>query len=38
LLLLKRGEAGVAFTNVALSVVFGLLIAWFGYELTARAA
>ena len=38
LLLLKRGEAGVAFTNVAISIVVGLLVAWLGYEMTARSA
>lgn len=38
LLLLKRGEALVAFANVTVSVVFGLLIAWLGYEMTARGA
>ncbi|MDY6949058.1 MAG: fluoride efflux transporter CrcB [Pseudomonadota bacterium] len=38
LLLLKRGEAGVAITNVVISVVVGLLVAWLGYELTARSA
>ena len=36
LLLLKRGEAGVAIANVAISVVVGLLVAWLGYEITAR--
>lgn len=38
LLLLKRGEAGVAFINVVVSVVVGLLVAWLGYELSARSA
>lgn len=38
LLLLKRGEAGVAFSNVVISVVVGLLVAWLGYEMTARSA
>lgn len=38
LLLLKRGEAAVALTNVVVSVVIGLLVAWLGYELTARSA
>ena len=38
LLLLKRGEAGVAIANVAISVAVGLLVAWLGYELTARSA
>lgn len=38
LLLLKRGAAGVAFANVAISVVIGLLLAWLGYEMTARGA
>lgn len=38
LLLLKRGEAGVAFANVAISVVVGLLVAWLGYEVTTRSA
>lgn len=38
LLLLKRGEAGVAIANVVVSVVAGLLVAWLGYELTARTA
>lgn len=38
LLLLKRGEAGVAVANVAVSVIVGLLVAWLGYEMTARSA
>lgn len=38
LLLLKRGEAGVAVANVLVSVVVGLLLAWLGYELAARSA
>lgn len=38
LLLFKRGEAGVAFANVVVSVVVGLLVAWLGYELSARSA
>jgi CrcB protein len=38
LLLLKRGEAGVAFANAVASVVVGLVVAWLGYELTARSA
>lgn len=38
LLLLKRGETGVAVANVVVSVVVGLLVAWLGYELTARSA
>lgn len=38
LLLLKRGEAGVAIANVVISVVVGLLVAWLGYEITARTA
>ena len=38
LLLLKRGETGVAFANVAVSIVVGLLVAWLGYEMTARTA
>ena len=38
LLLLKRGEAAVAFSNVVISVVVGLLVAWLGYEMTARSA
>jgi CrcB protein len=38
LLLLKRGETGVALTNVVVSVVVGLLVAWLGYEMTARSA
>lgn len=38
LLLLKRGEAAVALTNVVISVVVGLLVAWLGYEVTARSA
>ncbi len=38
LLLLKRGEAGVAVANVVVSVVVGLLVAWLGYEITARSA
>jgi fluoride exporter len=36
LLLLKRGEAGVAVANVVVSIVVGLLVAWLGYEITAR--
>ncbi|HEY0942786.1 MAG TPA: fluoride efflux transporter CrcB [Steroidobacter sp.] len=38
LLLLKRGDAGVAFANVAISVVIGLLVAWLGYGMAARGA
>lgn len=38
LLLFKRGEAGVALANVVVSIVVGLLVAWLGYELTARSA
>lgn len=38
LLLFKRGEAGVAVANVVVSIVFGLLIAWLGYGITARSA
>lgn len=38
LLLLKRGEAGVAIANVVLSIAIGLLAAWLGYGLTARSA
>jgi CrcB protein len=38
LLLLKRGEAGVAIANVLVSIAVGLLVAWFGYGLTARSA
>jgi CrcB protein len=37
LLLLKRGETGVAVANVVVSVVVGLLVAWLGYEITARS-
>nr|WP_298719816.1 fluoride efflux transporter CrcB [uncultured Steroidobacter sp.] len=36
LLLLKRGEAGVALANVVVSIVVGLLVAWLGYGVTAR--
>lgn len=38
LLLFKRGEAGVAITNAALSVAVGLIVAWLGYGLAARSA
>lgn len=38
LLLLKRGEAVLAVANVAVSIAAGLLVAWLGYELAARAA
>lgn len=38
LLLLKRGEAGVAIANAVLSVAVGLLVAWLGYGLAARTA
>ena len=38
LLLLKRGEAGVAIANIVLSIAVGLLAAWLGYCLTARSA
>jgi CrcB protein len=37
LLLLKRGETGVAIANVIVSIVVGLLVAWLGYEVTARS-
>jgi CrcB protein len=37
LLLLKRGETGVAIANVIVSIVVGLLVAWLGYEITARS-
>ena len=37
LLLFKRGEPAVAIANVVISVVAGLLVAWLGYELTARS-
>ena len=38
LLLLKRGEAGVALANIAVSIIAGLAVAWLGYGITARAA
>jgi fluoride exporter len=38
LLLLKRGEAGVAIANIVMSIAIGLLAAWLGYGLTARSA
>lgn len=38
LLLLKRGEAVLALTNVAVSITAGLLVAWLGYEMAARTA
>lgn len=38
LLLLKRGEAGVAIANAVLSVAVGLVVAWLGYGLAARSA
>jgi CrcB protein len=38
LLLLKRGEAGVAIANAVMSVAAGLLVAWLGYGLSARGA
>ena len=38
LLLLKRGEAGVAIANAVASVAVGLVAAWLGYGLTARGA
>lgn len=38
LLLLKRGEAGVAIANVVASIAAGLLVAWLGYQMTARGA
>jgi CrcB protein len=38
LLLLKRGETAVAVANVVVSIVVGLLVAWLGYELSARSA
>jgi fluoride exporter len=37
LLLLKRGEAGVAIANAVVSVAAGLLVAWLGYGLAARS-
>lgn len=36
LLLLKRGEAGVAIVNVVVSVAAGLVVAWLGYGMAAR--
>lgn len=36
LLLLKRGEAGVAIANVVVSVAVGLVVAWLGYGMAAR--
>lgn len=38
LLLLKRGETAVAVANVVVSITVGLLVAWLGYELSARSA
>lgn len=38
LLLLKRGEAGVAVANIVLSIAIGLSAAWLGYGITARSA
>ena len=38
LLLVKRGEPGVALANVVLSIVVGLSAAWLGYALTAKPA
>jgi fluoride exporter len=38
LLLLKRGEANIAIAYVVISVVAGLLVAWWGYGITARGA
>lgn len=38
LLLLKRGEAGVAIANIVFSIAIGLLAAWLGYGVTARSA
>lgn len=38
LLLLKRGETAVAMANVVVSITVGLLVAWLGYELSARSA
>ena len=38
LLLLKRGESGVAMANIVVSVVAGLAVAWLGYAMTARGA
>ena len=38
LLLLKRGEAGVAIANVVVSVAAGLLVAWLGYGMATRGA
>lgn len=37
LLLLKRGETGVALANVVVSIVVGLAVAWLGYAITARS-
>lgn len=37
LLLLKRGETGVALANVVVSIVAGLAVAWLGYAITARS-
>lgn len=38
LLLLKRGEAGVAIANAVVSIAVGLAVAWLGYGLSARSA
>lgn len=38
LLLLKRGEAGVAIANAVLSVAVGLIVAWLGFGLASRTA
>lgn len=38
LLLLKRGEAGVAIVNIVASIAVGLAVAWLGYGMTARGA
>ncbi|MET0534501.1 MAG: fluoride efflux transporter CrcB [Steroidobacter sp.] len=36
LLLLKRGQAGIAVANIVASVAIGLLVAWLGYGISAR--
>jgi fluoride exporter len=38
LLLLKRGEAGVAIANIVVSIAAGLTVAWLGYAMTAKGA
>jgi len=38
LVLLKRGEAGVAIANIVVSIAAGLLVAWLGYSISARGA